>query len=315
MPAARPAAHRLGGGHDRRPGGRRVPEGTTILEACRDARHRHPDALLPRDPHAGERLPGLRGRGRGRAHAGARLLAQVEPGWRQTDTRAGAAQSRKLVLELLASSVDLSPRRRGPRTTSAGTSASRSASAAGARRRTPASAIAASRATTIAPDGRRGDRRAAGQGRQRSLRPRLREVHPLLQVRRGVRHRRPEHVRDRGRRPRVRRADLDRVRRPAAGLRVRLLRQLHRRLPDRRADVQERARPAAGGHVGRVAADRDRHHLPVLRRRLHARSSTSRTTEIVKVTSPLDHAVTRGHLCIKGRFGWQFVQNRPPADG
>ena len=35
---------------------------------------------------------------------------------------------------------------------------------------------------------------------------------------------------------------------------------------------------------------------------------------IVRVTSPLDHDVTSGHLCIKGRFGWQFVQNRPPAD-
>ena len=34
---------------------------------------------------------------------------------------------------------------------------------------------------------------------------------------------------------------------------------------------------------------------------------------IVKVTSPLDHDITRGHLCIKGRFGFQFVQNRPPA--
>jgi predicted molibdopterin-dependent oxidoreductase YjgC len=31
---------------------------------------------------------------------------------------------------------------------------------------------------------------------------------------------------------------------------------------------------------------------------------------IVRVTSPLDHDVTNGHLCIKGRFGWQFVQNR-----
>jgi len=31
---------------------------------------------------------------------------------------------------------------------------------------------------------------------------------------------------------------------------------------------------------------------------------------IVKVTSPLDHDVTSGHLCIKGRFGFQFVQNR-----
>ena len=29
---------------------------------------------------------------------------------------------------------------------------------------------------------------------------------------------------------------------------------------------------------------------------------------IVKVTSPLDVDVTRGHLCIKGRFGWEFVQ-------
>jgi predicted molibdopterin-dependent oxidoreductase YjgC len=28
---------------------------------------------------------------------------------------------------------------------------------------------------------------------------------------------------------------------------------------------------------------------------------------IVKVTSPSDHSVTDGHLCIKGRFGWQFV--------
>lgn len=31
--------------------------------------------------------------------------------------------------------------------------------------------------------------------------------------------------------------------------------------------------------------------------------------EIVKVTSPMDHSVTSGHLCIKGRFGWRFVQN------
>jgi predicted molibdopterin-dependent oxidoreductase YjgC len=32
--------------------------------------------------------------------------------------------------------------------------------------------------------------------------------------------------------------------------------------------------------------------------------------EIVKVTSPDDHDVTRGNLCIKGRFGFEFVQNR-----
>lgn len=31
---------------------------------------------------------------------------------------------------------------------------------------------------------------------------------------------------------------------------------------------------------------------------------------IVRVASPLDHSVTNGHLCIKGRFGWQFVEIR-----
>jgi predicted molibdopterin-dependent oxidoreductase YjgC len=34
--------------------------------------------------------------------------------------------------------------------------------------------------------------------------------------------------------------------------------------------------------------------------------------DIVKVTSPLDASITEGHLCVKGRFGFQFVQNRGP---
>jgi predicted molibdopterin-dependent oxidoreductase YjgC len=38
---------------------------------------------------------------------------------------------------------------------------------------------------------------------------------------------------------------------------------------------------------------------------LHVQDNT-----IVTATTPLDHEVTSGHLCIKGRFGWQFVQNR-----
>lgn len=38
---------------------------------------------------------------------------------------------------------------------------------------------------------------------------------------------------------------------------------------------------------------------------VHAQDS-----KIVRVTSPLDHSVTNGHLCIKGRFGWQFVEIR-----
>jgi predicted molibdopterin-dependent oxidoreductase YjgC len=32
---------------------------------------------------------------------------------------------------------------------------------------------------------------------------------------------------------------------------------------------------------------------------------------IVKVTSPSDSSVTDGHLCIKGRFGFEFVNERP----
>ncbi|RIK47215.1 MAG: Fe-S-binding domain-containing protein [Chloroflexi bacterium] len=36
---------------------------------------------------------------------------------------------------------------------------------------------------------------------------------------------------------------------------------------------------------------------------------------IVKVTSPQDNDVTSGHLCVKGRFGWQFVQNRGDGRG
>ena len=36
--------------------------------------------------------------------------------------------------------------------------------------------------------------------------------------------------------------------------------------------------------------------------------------DIVKVTSPMDSSVTEGHLCVKGRFGFEFVQNRAPAD-
>ncbi|MCC7383803.1 MAG: (2Fe-2S)-binding protein [Deltaproteobacteria bacterium] len=34
---------------------------------------------------------------------------------------------------------------------------------------------------------------------------------------------------------------------------------------------------------------------------------------IVKVSSPVDSSVTNGHLCIKGRFGFEFVQPAPPT--
>ncbi len=44
--------------------------------------------------------------------------------------------------------------------------------------------------------------------------------------------------------------------------------------------------------------------------RLHVQDN-----EIVKVTSPLDHEVTSGNLCIKGRFGWRYVQSRRSDSG
>lgn len=33
--------------------------------------------------------------------------------------------------------------------------------------------------------------------------------------------------------------------------------------------------------------------------------------KIVKVTSPLEQPITHGHLCIKGRFGWEWVNQKP----
>jgi predicted molibdopterin-dependent oxidoreductase YjgC len=41
----------------------------------------------------------------------------------------------------------------------------------------------------------------------------------------------------------------------------------------------------------------------------------SQDGRIVRVTSPLDNFITHGHLCIKGRFGWQFVQIREKQTG
>jgi NADP-reducing hydrogenase subunit HndD len=38
---------------------------------------------------------------------------------------------------------------------------------------------------------------------------------------------------------------------------------------------------------------------------------TVQDNEIVRVDSPLEHSITHGHLCIKGRFGFQHVQNLP----
>ncbi len=43
---------------------------------------------------------------------------------------------------------------------------------------------------------------------------------------------------------------------------------------------------------------------------LHVQDNT-----ILTVTSPTDNPITHGNLCIKGRFGFQHAQNRPTTDG
>ena len=146
--------------------------------------------------------------------------------------------------------------------------------------------------------------------RQRPLRARLREVHPLLPVRRRVWRTVAAQLRDRHRRTRVRCSRLDRARRATSRLGVRVLRQLHPGVPDRRPDGGDRVRHARSGHVGRERADHRRHDLRLLRRRVRAHLHVQ-DNAIVKVTSPPDNPITHGNLCIKGRFGFQHAQNRP----
>ncbi len=129
-------------------------------------------------------------------------------------------------------------------------------------------------------------RRPAGEDRQRALRPRLLALHPLLQVRRGVRRRCAEHVRDRRGRAWLRRAHLHRVRRAVERIRVRLLRELHRRLPDGRADVHVRARQARGRHVGRGRSRRSSTRSAPTAAWAASSSSTCRTTRSSRSRRP-----------------------------
>ena len=257
----------------------------------------------------------MRRRGRGRAHARAGMLAPGRRGMKvKTDTDR-VQHSRKLVMEFLASSVDVELDQPGRAPVD---DRVRGASRSGSARRwttgRPGSGMNGGPAiTTIRrPDGRGGGD-TAGEDRQRALRAGLLPLHPLLQVRRGVRGRRAEHVRDRRRGPRVRRAHLHGVRRPVERIRVRLLRQLHRRVSDGRVDVHVRARDARGGawdENQQAVVDTICPYCGVgCKLELHVQDN-----EIVKVTSPWDNDVTNGHLCIKGRFGFPFVQSRKGDD-
>ena len=202
-----------------------VPAGSTILEAARSVGIDTPTLCYLENLTPGQRVPRVRGRGDRVARARPRLLAAGRGRDGGPDRqrarpplaapRARAARARR--------STSRSPARPSPTATSPATRREYGADAvavraARRRRPRPASATPASPGITTRrrrrrPRRRRRDRRPAGQGRQRPLRPRLLALHPLLQVRRGVRRGRPEHVRDRGRRARLRRPDLDRVRR------------------------------------------------------------------------------------------------------
>ena len=128
----------------------RVLEGSTILDACRRARDRHADALLRRHADAGERLPRLRRRARRRARRSCRpARARSRRAWSCTPTPSACARA-------AGSCSSCSARR----------STSRLAPEALALHRALRRAARALRR-------RRGDGRAAGEDRQRPLRARL----------------------------------------------------------------------------------------------------------------------------------------------
>jgi predicted molibdopterin-dependent oxidoreductase YjgC len=85
------------------------------------------------------------------------------------------------------------------------------------------------------------------------------------------------------------------------------LRQLHRGLPDGRADVPLRYELRE--------AENWREDDQTITQTICPYCGVGCTLElhvqdnrIVKVSSPDDHDVTRGNLCIKGRFGFEHVQ-------
>ncbi len=263
-----------------------VPAGSTILEAAR-CWDRHPDPVhsraSPRSTSAavrgrGERVPRLCG-----------LLAAVEPGM-EVLTTAAVRHSPRMVLELLGL-VDLRwragrPDGRSPATRS-GTARSRRGSGTPPRSRRSPSPSRSTTTCTCATT------RAAS----------------CVHVRRGERRGSPEHVRDLGRRPRfgARNATSTMCR---CRVRLRVLRHLHRRCPTG-PSCSAPARVRLLGTWDRRAGE-DGHDLSLLRRRLHARPARA-DNSIVKETSPLDSTASRP-LCVKGSFGFDFVQLRPKGE-
>ena len=152
----------------------RVFEGSTILDACRSRDLEIPTLCYRRVADAGQRLPGLHGRAGGSRVLVPSCARKAEDGMVVRTASERVRHSRKMVLEFLGSSVDLSttpdvdrwsaeygarPERYGPPAPPAAAGVRDSARAGPPPRRRRAD---------------RSDRRPAGQGRQRELRPRLR---------------------------------------------------------------------------------------------------------------------------------------------
>ncbi len=122
-------------------------------------------------------------------------------------------------------------------------------------------------------------------------------MHRLLPVRAHLRRAAgPVRVARARSRPRHR----DRARRSDAARQLlrRRLRRLRRHLPDRRA------RGSTARRSPRPRVDPD--DVPILRRRLRADVGT-RDGRIVSVRPALDAPVSKGHLCVKGRYAFDFV--------
>ena len=137
---------------------------------------RHPDDVLRREPHADQRVPGVRRRGRGVAGPRARLLAAAEAEMKvKTDTER-VRHSRTLVLEFLAllgRHVARGPRLASMAWTSTPPIPSGSAPGWSRWRRGSATRGTPGHHHEPRPGGRR-DGGATGEGRQRALRARLR---------------------------------------------------------------------------------------------------------------------------------------------
>ena len=286
-----------------------VPEGTTILDACRALGLDIPTLCFLETLTRSTSAASAWSRSRARACSCPPARARSRPGMVvRTDSRARACTAGKLVLELLASSVDLRPRP----ASSAGSSSTARPDRFGPPRRRP-SRRARPRVPGITTARRRPrrDRRAAGEDRQRSLRARLRASASSAT---SASRRAARIARTRSPSPS-----------PGRGFDARISTEFAVPLPDSACVYcgncigvcptgalmsKTRVRHARRGHVGRVAPDGDRHDLPLLRRRAARSTLHVQDNQIVKVTSPLDHSITQGNLCIKGRFGWRFVENR-----